>query len=35
VGGMLFTSGIKYGDIVLAQLGNEAGLLGAAFLGVK
>jgi len=35
VGGMLFTSGIKYGDIVLAQLGNEAGLLGAAFLGIN
>ena len=35
VGKMLFTSGIKYGDIVLAQLGNEAGLLGAAFIGVN
>lgn len=30
---MFFTSSIKYGDIVLAQLGNEAGILGAAFLG--
>lgn len=28
-----FTPNIKYGDIVLAQLGNEAGILGAAFLG--
>lgn len=28
-----FTANIKYGDIVLAQLGNEAGILGAAFLG--
>ncbi|KUO67753.1 MAG: glucokinase [Clostridia bacterium BRH_c25] len=33
VGKMFFTSNIKYGDIVLAQLGNEAGILGAAFLG--
>lgn len=33
VGKMVFTPGIKYGDIVLAQLGNEAGILGAAFLG--
>ncbi|HYE81491.1 MAG TPA: ROK family protein [Clostridia bacterium] len=30
---MFFTPNIKYGDIVLAQLGNEAGILGAAFLG--
>jgi glucokinase len=33
VGKMFFTPNIKYGDIVLAQLGNEAGILGAAFLG--
>jgi len=33
VEGMFFTPNIKYGDIVLAQLGNEAGILGAAFLG--
>lgn len=33
VGKMLFTPNIKYGNIVLAQLGNEAGILGAAFLG--
>jgi len=30
---MVFTSGVNYGDIVLAKLGNEAGILGAAFLG--
>lgn len=30
---MFFTPNIEYGDIVLAQLGNEAGILGAAFLG--
>ncbi|MGE5630465.1 MAG: ROK family protein [Caulobacteraceae bacterium] len=30
---MYFTPNIKYGDIVLAQLGNEAGIIGAAFLG--
>jgi hypothetical protein len=30
---MFFTPNIKYGEIVLAQLGNEAGVLGAAFLG--
>ena len=30
---MFFTPNIKYGDIVLARLGNEAGILGAAFLG--
>lgn len=24
---------IRYGDVVLATLGNEAGILGAAFLG--
>lgn len=33
VSNMFFTPNIKYGDIVLAQLGNEAGILGAAFLG--
>lgn len=33
VGKMFFTPNIKYGDIVLAKLGNEAGILGAAFLG--
>lgn len=33
VGRMFFTPNIKYGDIVLARLGNEAGILGAAFLG--
>ena len=33
VGKMFFTPNVKYGDIVLAQLGNEAGILGAAFLG--
>ncbi len=33
VGKMFFTPNIEYGDIVLAQLGNEAGILGAAFLG--
>jgi glucokinase len=33
VGKMFFTPNIKYGDIVLARLGNEAGILGAAFLG--
>ena len=33
VGKMFFTPKIKYGEIVLAQLGNEAGILGAAFLG--
>jgi glucokinase len=33
VAGMFFTPNVKYGDIVLAQLGNEAGILGAAFLG--
>lgn len=32
VGKMFFTPKIRYGDIVLAQLGNEAGILGAAFL---
>lgn len=30
---MFFTPNVKYGDIVLARLGNEAGILGAAFLG--
>ncbi|MDD3704958.1 MAG: ROK family protein [Clostridiaceae bacterium] len=35
VGKMYFTHRIQYGDIVLAQLGNEAGLLGAAFLGIN
>lgn len=30
---MFFTPNVKYGDIVLAKLGNEAGILGAAFLG--
>jgi len=30
--GMLFTSAIKYGDIVLATLGNKAGIIGSAFL---
>lgn len=35
VGKMYFTSDIKYGDIVPAQLGNEAGLMGAAFLGIN
>ena len=30
---MLFASGIKYGEIVLAALGNEAGIVGSAFLG--
>ena len=34
VGERLFTSDIKYGEIVPAQLGNEAGILGAAFLGI-
>lgn len=33
VGNMYFTSNIKYADIVPAQLGNEAGIMGAAFLG--
>lgn len=33
VGKMFFTPNIKYGKIVQAQLGNEAGILGAAFLG--
>lgn len=33
VEGMFFTPNVKYGKIVLAQLGNEAGILGAAFLG--
>lgn len=33
VGKMFLAPGIKYGDIVQAQLGNEAGILGAAFLG--
>ncbi|MGE5679081.1 MAG: ROK family protein [Pseudomonadota bacterium] len=33
VEGMQFTQNSKYGDIVLAKLGNEAGILGAAFLG--
>lgn len=32
VGKMFFTPKIRYGDIVLAKLGNEAGILGAAFL---
>lgn len=32
VGKRIYTPNIKYGDIVLAQLGNEAGMLGAAFL---
>jgi len=35
VGKMFFTPNIKYGNIVLAQLGNEAGILGAAFLGMN
>lgn len=30
---MLFTTGVRYGDIVLATLGNEAGIIGSAFLG--
>lgn len=30
---MLFTTGVKYGDVVLATLGNEAGIIGSAFLG--
>ncbi len=30
---MQFTCNVKYGDIVLAELGNEAGIIGAAFLG--
>ncbi len=34
VGKRFFTSDIKYGEIVPAQLGNEAGILGAAFLGI-
>lgn len=28
-----FCKGVKYGDITLAQLGNDAGIIGAAFLG--
>lgn len=30
----VFNSNVKYGDIVLAKLGNEAGIVGAAFLGL-
>ncbi len=29
----VFNANVKYGDITLAQLGNEAGIIGAAFLG--
>ncbi|MCR1898979.1 ROK family glucokinase [Irregularibacter muris] len=29
----LFSKEISYGDIVLAELGNDAGIIGAAFLG--
>lgn len=31
----VFVKSLKYGDIVLAKLGNEAGTLGAAMLGSK
>ncbi|MBE6068397.1 MAG: ROK family glucokinase [Clostridium lundense] len=30
---MIYTTDIKYGDIVIATLGNNAGIVGAAFLG--
>lgn len=30
---MTFCKEVKYGDIVLAELGNDAGIIGAAFLG--
>lgn len=30
---MLFTTGVKYGKIVLASLENKAGIIGSAFLG--
>lgn len=33
VGKMLFSCNVQYADIVLAELGNEAGIIGAAFLG--
>ncbi len=33
VAGMLFTTEEKYGKIVLATLGNRAGIVGSAFLG--
>lgn len=33
VSGMIFTSDVKYGEIVLASLGNNAGIIGSAFLG--
>lgn len=31
--GMLFTTSMKYGEVVLAALGNKAGIIGSAFLG--
>ncbi|SHJ33244.1 glucokinase [Geosporobacter subterraneus DSM 17957] len=31
---LTFCKSVDYGDITLAQLGNEAGIIGAAFLGV-
>lgn len=30
---MIYTTDIKYGDIVIASLGNNAGIVGSAFLG--
>ena len=33
IAGQLLSSDISYGKIVIAELGNEAGILGAAFLG--
>ncbi|KGK90243.1 ROK family glucokinase [Clostridium sp. HMP27] len=30
---MIYTTDIKYGDIVIATLGNNAGIVGSAFLG--
>lgn len=35
VNSMLFTKDLKYGEIVLAALGNDAGIIGSAFLGLK
>ena len=35
VNSMLFTKDLKYGEIVLVALGNDAGIIGSAFLGLK
>ena len=35
VDAMIFTKDVKYGEIVLAALGNDAGIIGSAFLGME